>query len=185
MKSTLRKSTYKAIYRLFDRVSPIPSDCGILCDAACCTGDTSAEGQEMGIYLLPGEEKLFTRKEDWLAFTVEDAQDYDFPESWSGKVYFVGCKNPPFCPREQRPLQCRFFPILPHIDEDGALVLILNDVELPYACPLIEDDIQLDMRFLKANYTVWKHLMRDPLIYDLVEWDSEAREEIEVVYPTP
>ena len=37
MKSTIRKNTYKAIYRLLDRVSPVDYDCGTLCGAACCT----------------------------------------------------------------------------------------------------------------------------------------------------
>ena len=68
MKSTIRKNTYKAIYRLLNRVSPLPTDCGELCAAACCCcgGDgTDADSLDfdMGIYLLPGEEKLFDRKD--------------------------------------------------------------------------------------------------------------------------
>ena len=31
--------------------------------------------------------------------------------------------------------------------------------------------------FVKATYTVWAHLIRDPLIYDLVEMDSKRRYE--------
>ena len=30
---------------------------------------------------------------------------------------------------------------------------------------------------MKATLTVWKHLIRDPLIYDLVKMDSEMRED--------
>ena len=37
-----------------------------------------------------------------------------------------------------RPLQCRTFPLTPHLTEDGILLLIYNDEELPYICPLIE-----------------------------------------------
>ena len=108
MKSTIRKSTYKAIYRLLDKVSPLPSDCGQLCGAACCNcgGDDKIEDGlefDMGIYLLPGEEKLFTRKESWLKWSVEDAEDYEFPDSWSGKIYFVRCKTPPHCPQGAAP----------------------------------------------------------------------------------
>lgn len=51
-----------------------------------------------------------------------------------------------------------------------------NDEELPYECPLIRDDIHLSEAFVKATYTVWSHLLRDPLIYDLVEMDSAARD---------
>ena len=42
---------------MLDSVCPIDGDCGRLCGAACCTaGDT--DGEELGIYLYPGEEKL-------------------------------------------------------------------------------------------------------------------------------
>ncbi len=178
MKSTIRKNTYRAIYRLLNRVSPLSTDCGQLCAAACCNcgGDGSEENSpdfEMGIYLLPGEEKLFTRKENWLKWSVENAEDYEFPDSWSGKVYFVRCKTPPHCPREMRPLQCRFYPLAPYLTEDGILKLILSPAELPYHCPLITDKIPLQESFIKATFTVWKHLLRDPLIYDLVTMDSK------------
>ena len=76
-----------------------------------------------------------------------------------------------------RPLQCRFFPLAPHISSDGALHLILSPIELPYTCPLIEQKTELEPRFIKAVYTVWKHLLKDPLIFDLVEYDSAERDE--------
>lgn len=182
MKSTIRKSTYKAIYRLLDRVSPLPYDCGKLCSAACCTcsDEEDASDMQLGIYLLPGEEKLFSKKEDWLDWSWEYAEDFDFPDSWKGRVYFIRCRKPPYCPREKRPLQCRFFPLSPHLTEDGILRLVLNTVELPYRCPLIQDRMELTQSFIQATYTVWKHLIRDPLIYDLVLMDSEDREFDEV-----
>jgi len=177
MKSTIRKNTYKAIYRLLDKVSPLPTDCGQLCSAACCScgGDGTTEESldfEMGIYLLPGEEKLFTRKENWLKWNVEEAEDFEFPDSWSGKIYFVRCKTPPHCPREMRPLQCRFYPLSPYLTESGELNLILSPVDLPYRCPLITDRIPLQESFIKATFTVWKRLIRDQRIRDLVEMDS-------------
>jgi len=182
MKSRIRKTTYKAIYRLLDRVSPLPGDCGQLCSAACCScgGDESSDESldfDMGIYLLPGEEKLFTQKEDWLKWNVEQAEDYDFPHSWFGKVYFVRCKTPPHCPREMRPLQCRTYPLAPYLTKNGELHMILSPVEVPYRCPLIADRIKLQASFVKATHTVWKHLIRDPLIRDLVEMDSKALRE--------
>jgi hypothetical protein len=177
MKSSIRKTTYQAIYRLLDKVSPLLSDCGQLCGAACCScgGDGTSEDSldfDMGIYLLPGEEKLFTQKEDWLKWNIEDAEDFDFPDSWFGKVYFARCKTPPHCPREMRPLQCRFYPLAPYLTAKGELKLILSPTELPYRCPLIMDKIPLQSSFIKATYTVWKHLIRDRRIRDLVEMDS-------------
>ena len=175
IKSTIKESTYRAIYRLLDRVSPVDYDCGTLCGAACCTVDRS--GADMGIYLLPGEDKIHSKKDDWLEWVSERAEDYDFPESWKGVVHFIKCKTPPTCPREKRPLQCRTFPLIPHIDEDGELLLVYNDLDLPYRCPLIEEEIPLEDRFVRATYTVWKRLIQDPLIRDLVLEDSRAREE--------
>jgi len=175
MKSITRKKTWKAIYRLLNRVSPIDGDCGKLCGAACCTCSEEVDEETMGIYLYPGEEKIHDKNCDWLEWTVEKAEDYDFPDSWSGNIYFVRCKTPPVCPRSMRPFQCRTFPLTPHITEEGLLVLINNDEDLPYNCPLIENSTELNQDFVKATYTVWTHLLRDPLILDLVEMDSEAR----------
>lgn len=179
MKSTIKKKTYKAIYRLLNKVSPLLTDCGELCSAACCNcgGDGSHEDSldfNMGIYLFPGEEKLFTRKEPWLKWSIEDAEDYEFPESWYGKIYFIRCKTPPHCPREMRPLQCRFYPLAPHLTKDDQLVMILSQVKLPYECPLIKEKRTLEPAFIQATYTVWKRLIKDPFIYDLVKMDSKA-----------
>lgn len=187
MKSIIKKKTYMAIYRLLDKVSPIQGDCGKLCNAACCTCGGDSQDQEgldfdLGIYLLPGEEKLFTMKEDWLKWSVEYAEDYDFPDSWFGKVYFVRCKTPPVCPRESRPLQCRFFPLAPHFSDQGNLQLILSTSELPYTCPLISEKTELNQEFIQATYIVWKRLIKDPLIFDLVEMDSKDRKFMNIDY---
>ena len=189
MKSSIKKRTFKAIYRLLDRVSPVNGDCGRFCGSICCTYDAenTEDGPSMGLYLLPGEEKLFTGREDWLGWSREYAEDYEFPESWHGKVYFLECKTAPRCDRKMRPLQCRVFPAAPHIDENGQLFLIYQSGHLPYKCPLIHNAVSLNEDFLKATYTAWKHLLRDPLIFDLVEMDSSFREEdgeeIVILYP--
>ncbi len=178
MKSIIKKRTWKAIYRLLDKVSPVSYDCGKLCGAACCTYSGDMAEEDLGIYLYPGEDKIHDRESDWLQWTVQQAEDFEFPDSWHGDVYFVRCNTPPKCPRKMRPLQCRTFPLTPHIDENGILSLIMNDEELPYKCPLLDGNITLNEDFIKATYTVWAHLIRDPLIYNLVEMDSKARYEV-------
>lgn len=175
MKSKITKRTWQAIYRLLDRVSPIDGDCGLLCGCACCTETGDLSGEDMGIYLYPGEEKIHDKDASWLTWTVEKAEDFDFPDSWHGNIYFVCCNTPPKCPRHMRPFQCRTYPLTPHINENGVLTLIKNDENLPYKCPLIENNVELNEDFIKATYTVWVHLLRDPLILDLVEADSAAR----------
>ena len=194
MKSSITKNTFTALYRLLDKVSPLDQDCGQLCGAACCTCSSETDSSDstgeddFGIYLLPGEEKMFSRKEDWLGWEKNFAEDYEFPDSWHGTVYFLHCKTAPCCPRENRPLQCRFFPLAPHLDEDDVLHMVYQNSELPYECPLISQEIPLNEDFIRATYTVWKHLIRDPLLYDLVVMDSDYRiedlgDEIEYLYP--
>ena len=161
------------MYKLLDRVSPLPFDCGMICGAVCCT--VANEAPDMGIFLLPGEEKMHSRRASWLTWNTLSTDEYEFPDSWHGEVPFVRCKTPPHCPREMRPIQCRTFPLTPHLTPEGELVLIYEDAELPYCCPMIEDRADLDRRFIQATYTVWKHLIRDPLIYDWVEMNSKDR----------
>lgn len=200
MKSSIKKQTFKAIYRLLDRVSPVNGDCGQLCGAACCTCESEKSVSNspsthdcnadfsMGLYLLPGEEKLFSGTEDWLSWGWTMAEEYEFPESWHGKVYFLQCVTAPFCDRKNRPMQCRTFPLVPHLDENNKLFLIYHSGYLPYECPLINERITLNDSFIKATYTAWKRLIQDPLIFDLIEMDSAYREEdgepIVIVYPT-
>jgi hypothetical protein len=123
-----------------------------------------------------------------------------------------------------RPIQCRTYPVSPHILEQDAgeeLILILSDLSAPYSCPLIDvnekaamagaaSDIEtaatdgennicgpyftdpetksnktliLNERFLRATYTVWLRLIKDPLIHDLVKMDSEDRDFFVPVFP--
>lgn len=200
MKSTIKKRTYKAIYRLLDRVSPIDSDCGLLCGAACCTNAFAPEDMEycadsdenadsyMGLYLLPGENKVFDESDnEWIDWGYIMAEDYEFPDSWHGRVPFIQCRTAPVCRRNKRPIQCRTFPLAPHIDEDGMFHMILHADELPYSCPLIDEGMKLNEDFVKATYTCWKHLIRDPLICDLVLLDSEYRieDEVPITYMYP
>ena len=172
---SVTKEKYEKIYEMLNRVEVLDSDCGELCGAACCTASGMSE-EDMGIYLMPGEESIL-EGEDWLVITRSPAIDHDLPESWTGEVCFARCKTPPICPRDRRPIQCRTFPLAPHIDEDGELMMVYNDLELPYECPLIEDEIPLNDDYYEATLEAWRELIRDPLIYDLVVMDSEAREE--------
>jgi hypothetical protein len=188
MKSSIRKSTFAAIYRLLDRVSPIDGDCGRLCGSVCCcagTEETDAQAPKLGIYLLPGENKLLTDFARLFEWSAGKAEEGDFPDSWRGDVYFIRCKTPPVCQRNIRPLQCRFFPLAPHLLADGSLRMILFPMgRLPYVCPLISERYPLSERFIRASYTVWGRLIRDPLIRDLVEYDSADRDADEQVFVT-
>ena len=145
LKSTILKSTYEEIYRRWDDCTPVPFDCGTICGAACCVADG---GETMGIYLLPGEEKVHDKKDPWLTWSMDEAQDYDFPEAWRGKVPFVTCRGPEHCNRKKRPIQCRTFPLRPYLTGDE--------------------------QFIRVCYENWRILIQDPLIRDIVKMDSQA-----------
>ena len=178
LKSSILKSTYEEIYRRWDDCTPVPFDCGSICGAACCATDG---GQTMGIYLLPGEEKVHDKNDPWLTWSMDEAQDYDFPEAWRGKVPFVACRGPAYCKRDKRPIQCRTFPLKPYLTRDRELVMIYDDDDLPYSCPLIEQEAALQEEFIRVCYQNWDILITDPLIYDIVRMDSDRMAEVTVI----
>lgn len=174
MESSISKETFWELYELLDSVSPVDFDCGTLCDEVCCTCDVEAcQGQDLVLYLFPGEEKLFTDG-DWYEMSYESTQRYEYPTSWGGDVYFIRCLDPPHCDRKLRPIQCRTFPLAPHLDENGELHLIYEE-DIPYVCPLIRDKTPLNEDFIEKNFEAWKILIEDPLIKDLIQMDSTER----------
>ena len=83
-------------------VTPLKRDCGRVCGARCCR---SCEGEETGMLLFPGEEELYTGREGWQVLDTE-----------TGRLAVC----PGRCDRDERPLACRLFPLLPVI-RDGAV----------------------------------------------------------------
>ena len=191
----LSLETFRELYEKLDEVSPVPYDCGTLCGKACCgvSGfDREMREEDMGLYLYPGEDELLKEDADWLRWSEETVEEEDirevdglaalFPPSFlQKKLCFVRCKDPMQCHRAYRPLQCRFFPTLPHLLHAGTkrerLILIWNDMDLPYRCPLIEEEVKLDREWLAAVYEVWETLLEEPLVLDMVAMDSLEREE--------
>lgn len=108
---------YLQLYRFFDGVTPIRGiDCGKLCKRACCRGDG-------GMYLFPGEEKVF----DFLQPEWAVTEKSDFIYNYGGRVknvVFCTCRG--FCDRYQRPLACRIFPLTPYMDKNGSLSIITD-----------------------------------------------------------
>ncbi|MCL2766569.1 MAG: hypothetical protein FWD21_02675 [Peptococcaceae bacterium] len=162
---------YHKLYYLSNNVTPLNSDCGLLCGKLCCQ---PGKFISLGMYLYPGEEIMFTGKEDWLEWELrKPAEDY-FPPSWKEPLHFIVCTKP--CPRASRPLSCRFFPIAPHILPDNTLLLIHETMSLSYQCPLILEDIPLADGFVDMVGQCWQILLTDQRIRDLVLLDSKDRE---------
>ncbi len=162
---------YKYLYVLTGRATPLDGDCGLLCGSICCRPDRK---NSLGVYLFPGEESLFPEKGSWFAREHHDPKEYDFPDNWTGPVHFIKCHSP--CPREARPLACRFFPLAPHLLTDGTLLLIHETARLPYKCPLIAGNVPLRGDFIEVTALAWQVLLKDPRILKLVEEDSRERE---------
>ena len=117
---------------------------------------------------------MFTGSEDWLEWETRKPVDDYFPPSWSGPLYFISCTKP--CPRANRPLSCRFFPLAPHLLPDNTLLLIHETMPLNYKCPLILNDEPLENSFISMVGQCWQLLLKDNRIRDLVLLDSRDRE---------
>ena len=179
--SEMRESIL-SIYKVLDKVSPVDFDCGELCGEVCCVYDRdNCDGEELALYLLPGEELVYEGSEEFELYYL-DSSEVDYPHSWRGGIYLVRCVNPPKCDRCLRPIQCRTFPLIPHISKDNKFHLIFDESEFPYRCPIIRDNIRLNDDFIRETYKVWRVLVKNPLVFDLVDMDSRRRDNRGVDY---
>jgi len=167
VKSSLRKEDFQKAYSLLD-YPPLDFDCGKLCGKLCCQEYEPG----VGMYLLPGEECMFTGTEPWLKWQYQPAEDYDFPPEWNGMVAFVTCQGT--CPREKRPIQCRTFPLMPYMDPQGTLTVRIDQLSGAFICPLVRypEKYPLKPEFYKRVLAAWQILTRDPLIRADVAWQS-------------
>lgn len=144
---------YLQLYKLFDNITPVPADCGKLCNKACCHGEDS------GMYLFPGEKKVFDLlTPDWIKIA-----DTDFKYTYNNqeKVLPIAfCKGR--CDRFERPLACRIFPLAPHLDENGKLEVII-DPRAKAVCPLSKSLAldEYDPRFVRNVYKTFSLLMKN------------------------
>lgn len=168
-------SVYRQVYELTDAVSPLEGDCGKICAGVCCRAEAFDSSRGSCIYLLPGEEKVFEEPPKGLKLIREDSREHDLPASWGGTVTTAQCDGPENCVRGCRPMQCRTYPLAPHINKKGELELIYSDAETPYTCPLIYEKKELSDDFLKNTYEAWEILTGYAAIRDLVVMDSNKR----------
>ena len=98
-------------------VTPLKKDCGRICGARCCR---SLDGEETGMLLFPGEAEAYAGLEGW-----------EVRETARGSLLLC----PGTCSREERPLSCRLFPLLPLIGGDGS-VRVVTDLRAKAVCPL-------------------------------------------------
>ncbi len=169
---TVSADQYRHLYALLNEVEVLPFDCGRLCHSVCCQPQND---RDMGMYLFPGEESVHDQKDDWLFWRKVKAADHQFPPGWPEEVWFVNCYGPAYCKRKKRPLQCRFFPVTAHLDEQDRLSLVLFDMELPYYCPLLENSYDFNEEWLAAVWEAYHTLLEDKAVYNMIKQESNDR----------
>lgn len=146
-----KRELYEKAYRLLNNVTPINTDCGLLCQKACC----DSSDKDAGMYLFPGEQVMYRHAPSWL-----DIEESDFTYGNNKPVPIAICTEP--CNRNLRPLACRIFPLTPYIESDGTLVIKI-DPRSAVLCPLAREGAgqKLDKEFVDTVVRVFKSLARD------------------------
>ncbi len=122
---------------LLQHITPLKSDCGRVCGAACCAPDEDGQG---GMLLFPGEEALYSVLPEGFALSRDD--------SVLPGMTLLTCSGR--CDRNDRPLACRLFPLTPVIKEEGRIALRM-DPRAFSCCPLAENGPRaLDPAFIDA-----------------------------------
>jgi len=98
-------------------VTPLKRDCGRVCGACCCR---PLEGEETGMLLFPGEAEAYAGK-----------AGFEVRKTARGELLI--CSGT--CSRDDRPLSCRLFPLLPVIGDDGK-IRVVTDLRAKAVCPL-------------------------------------------------
>ena len=139
-------------------VTPLKKDCGRICGAACCR---PLEGEETGMLLFHGEAEAYAGREDW-----------EIRHTAQGDMVV----SPGTCGREERPLSCRLFPLLPLIRDDGT-IRVAMDQRARAVCPLArQGKTALDPAFIDAVREAGELLAQEEeqaLFLDVLEEEQE------------
>ena len=157
MRDSLRKAR-----ELLLEVTPLKTDCGKVCGARCCR---SLEGEETGMLLFPGEEEAYRGKPEW-----------KLKRTASGTLLVCSGR----CDREERPLACRIFPLLPVIR--GGEVKAAGDQRARAVCPLLKQGIRsMDPDFIDAVKEAGRILAEDPEQRRFMERLTEEQDELKTL----
>ncbi len=161
----IENKSLREAYALLEKETPLGcADCGLACDAVCCT-DKTGDSME----LFPHEKEIFSSLE---GFEVID-----------GEVPLVKCNGS--CSREHRPLACRIYPLFPLVvEKDGnEEIRVIYDPRASRACPLAVERVRLDRHFLRAVRRAGKYLLKDKETAEYLKSTSEfLKELIELEY---
>ena len=148
----MSRSLLLRAYAAIGMKTPIPADCGSLCDSYCCHG-----GKEDGMLLFPGEEKLLASDPHFL---ISETVLRNKP------VYQAICHGR--CHRTKRPLSCRIYPFAPYLCDRE--LCIIPDARAKYLCPLLADDTlpMISSDFLNALQKAFSILAQDMVYFNFL-----------------
>ena len=151
MRSIKQKTTLEKAWRLLETVTPLRSDCGVLCGSRCCQGDA-----QTGMLLFDGEADIYQNDANFQILRQ------------NGRELLV-CGG--VCARERRPLSCRIYPLFPLLYErDGQeYIKAVLDPRGMGSCPLIKEKRPPDRRFCRAVERCGKLLAEDPAQYAILQ----------------
>ena len=142
----MQLDTILRAYAAIGERTPLCSDCGALCGAACCESDGDGQG---GVDLLPGEIELIGNAE-WMETSHDPRMDAEM----------IVCTA--MCEREKRPFLCRVFPLCPVIGRDGRWTVRM-DARARAMCPLTRSGVRgLDTEFVRGCGRAVRVLAEEP-----------------------
>lgn len=134
------------IYAAIGEATPMTTDCGALCGAACCRTDDDGKG---GVALLACEHELL-RDVRWGEIAHDAAMD----------APMLMCRG--MCDRALRPFLCRIFPLCPVIGKNGRWTVRM-DARARAVCPLARSGLKgLDPEFVRGAAEAVRLLAEDP-----------------------
>ena len=137
----------RAARELLESLTPLKTDCGRLCQGACCRGDEAT-----GMLLFPGEEALYAD----CAFARVVPTGFSLGGT---PAQLLVCDGR--CDRKNRPLACRLFPLFLKFREDQTPVLRM-DTRARAVCPLTDYGMKaLDPEFRQAARRAYDLLLED------------------------
>ena len=152
-----------AAREILNQVTPLKRDCGRVCGARCCR---SMEGEETGMLLFPGEAEAYAGKSGW-----------EIRKTARGDLLL--CSGT--CDREERPLSCRLFPLLPLIGDDGR-IRVVTDLRARAVCPLArQGKNSMDPAFTEAVRRAGEILAakeEQAVFLDMLEEEQEELKEL-------
>ena len=142
-----RMNAVLAARELLKDLTPLKTDCGRLCQGACCRGDEAT-----GMLLFPGEEALYAD----CAFARVVPTGFSLGGT---PAQLLVCDGR--CDRKNRPLACRLFPLFLTFKPDGSSRLRL-DRRARAVCPLTDYGMKaLDPAFRQAARQAYGLLLED------------------------